>query len=178
MKTMNVQFHITIEELVTYFYDIVISNELKSYGVMLFPNFKVEDNIVFSADEIKKYNFIILSKNNIDISNKEKYKNYLNKKKGDLIISIGNDDGIELSESSIGVISNNEIDELWKKIIKDLKKILRKGAFVVNIGGDKKYYPNHMYTSGAKKAFENGIVIKPIAGWNKYELVSEENTSD
>lgn len=64
---------------------------------------------------------------------------------GDLIISLGTDDGAELV----------------------------RGAYVVTPDGKRGYYPKHSYTIGAQEAYEKGVAIKPIAGWNYYMLKRE-----
>lgn len=87
-----------------------------------------------------------------------------------MLISPGADDGIELGESAMGVVSNGGIDSLWKRIINQFKSDLLRGAYAVNPNGKREYYPNHWYTQGAKTAWKNGIIIRPAAGWNHYEL--------
>ncbi len=79
----------------------------------------------------------------------------------------------ELSESSMGVVSDDTIDALWEKVIRQFKKGLLKGVYVVTPNGNSRYYPGHWYTQGAKDAYEKGVRIKPLAGWNQYILKRE-----
>ncbi len=79
----------------------------------------------------------------------------------------------ELSESSMGVVSDDTIDALWEKVIRQFKKGLLKGAYVVTPNGNSRYYPGHWYTQGAKDAYEKGVRIRPLAGWNQYILKRE-----
>ncbi len=132
---------------------------------------------IFLSDDEKYENFseIIVCKSRIEISIKEQYNKYLNEKRGDLIIFIGKDDETELVESSMGACSSDNIDVFWKKVIAQFKRKLLKGAYVVTPSGCSRYYPKHWYTIGAKEAYERGVVIKPIAGWNRY-LLKEEQT--
>lgn len=90
-----------------------------------------------------------------------------------LIISLGTDDEAELVESAMGVVYNDHIDMLWKRIINKFKKKLVRGAYVVTPDGKRGYYPKHGYTIGAQEAYKKGVAIKPIAGWNYYMLEKE-----
>ena len=89
---------------------------------------------------------------------------YLKEKRGDLIISLGKEEETELSESSMGAVSDDTIDALWEKVITHFKKGLLKGAYVVTPNGNSRYNPGHWYTQGAKDAYEKGVRIKPLAG--------------
>lgn len=51
------------------------------------------------------------------------------------MIELGRDDGIELVESSMGALSDDGIDILWKKIIAQFRKLLLKGAYVATPSG-------------------------------------------
>lgn len=77
---------------------------------------------------------------------------------------------MELSESSMGAISDEEIDRLWKNMISKFSRGLLRGAYVVTPTGIQAYYPKHGYTEGARRAYERGVAIKPVAGWNLYRL--------
>ena len=72
-----------------------------------------------------------------------------------------------------GVVSDDTIDALWEKVIRQFKKGLLKGAYVVTPNGNSRYYPGHWYTQGAKDAYEKGVRIRPLAGWNQYILKRE-----
>ena len=70
-------------------------------------------------------------------------------------------------------------DPDWKKIINKLKRSMNRGAWVKNPKtGAREYYKKHMYTDNAKKLYENGIAICPIADWNEYELTNETEGSE
>ena len=74
----------------------------------------------------------------------------------------------------MGIWSELEIDPDFKKTITSFKKKMNKGAWVINpYNNARKYYKNHMYTNNARLAYEKGIKILPVAGWNLYELKNE-----
>ncbi|MBQ6696476.1 MAG: hypothetical protein IJN16_07210 [Lachnospiraceae bacterium] len=168
MKKTSVQFHATMEEIALFLEAIVNENELKTYGYIYFPTSQVMEITTFSAEELKKYNEVWISRTEQELS--MNVKELLLNRSGDLIIQLGKDDGTELGESCMGVVAEEEIDSMWKCFIKRLKKQLLKGAYVVTPNGTKTYYPNLWYSVGAKASYEKGVIIKPIAGWNYYEL--------
>lgn len=171
---MNFQFHARKEEIVNYILIIMEQYDLKAMGLVISPQFCVKEITNISNAELMKYEYIFLSKEPFNCTNEEQYDEYLNQKRGDLDIDLGKDDGKELVEASMGYLSNGEINPLWKKIINRFKKDFLKGAYVVSPNGMKGYYPNHRYSKGAKEAFDSGVIIKPIAGWNHYELKEQE----
>ncbi|MCM1501029.1 MAG: hypothetical protein NC124_21435 [Clostridium sp.] len=173
MHQMNLQFHATYKEIIFFVNEIAELYDLKIYGIQLFPEFYCNQLSYDIVDNTIQYEEIILSKNELKIFDREKYHNYLTEKRGDLMFSLGEDDGKILGESAMGALSNDEINPLWKKIRRKFTKNLLKGAFVVGRKG-KQYYPNHWYSKGAKELYQQGVCIKPIAGNTYYELESKE----
>lgn len=92
-------------------------------------------------------------------------------KTNSLFICMGEENEKYIGESSMGIKGEGSEFEYWKKQISKFKRTLLKGAYVVNpYRGSKTYSKNVYYTSGAKEAFDKGIQMKPIAGWNYYLL--------
>lgn len=174
MMQINIQFHAKRCETVNFIRNIVHQYNLKAFGITIFPEYVAKEIFLSNKEENVDYNEIIICKGWIDISNIEQYDEYINEKRGDLIISLGKDDETELVESSMGALSTDNIDILWKKVIAQFKKELLKGAYVVNPNGNSGYYPKHWYTRGAKDAYEKGVIIKPLVGWNQYLLKNED----
>lgn len=170
MAQTGIQFHARKSEIIDFVQEIVEKNDLRVYGISIFPKYESKEISSFDYDKCKNFEEIIVCKNKLNIEDEKQYGEYLDQKKGDLFIDLGKDDGVELVESSMGVLAKDSIDILWKKIITLFKKRLLKGAYVATPQGYKKYYPKHWYTVGAKEAYEKGIVIKPIGGWNYYML--------
>ncbi|MBR4085963.1 MAG: hypothetical protein IKK33_16950 [Lachnospiraceae bacterium] len=175
MKTMSLQFHATIEDI----YEFIIGvKDIQSYricGITYFPNFTIE-NVEENMDvtDIKKYDYIVISKNRIP-SAKNNYE-FMKLQNNNLIIDIGTNNSEGIKESVISVFSETEIDSDWRKLLNNYKKSLLRGAWVLNPGTNaKSYYKNHKYTVNAKKAYESGVKICPIAGWNIYELTNEQD---
>lgn len=174
MRQINIQFHAKRKEIVNFIRNIVHQYNLKAFGITLFPEYEAKEIFLSDREKYEKYREIIVCKSGIDICNREQYHEYLNEKRGDLIILLGKDDETELVESSMGALSTDNIDALWKKVITQFKKGLLKGAYVINRNGSSGYYPNHWYTIGAKDAYERGVIIKPLAGGNQYLLKKED----
>lgn len=96
-------------------------------------------------------------------------------KSNSLFIYMGQYTDEYITESSIGIKGEGDEFDYWKKQISKLRNSFLKGAYVVNPYRDSKtYYKNIYYTKGAKAAFEQGIKMKPVAGWNYYLLVEEQ----
>lgn len=170
MKQTGIQFHALNSEVVNFIKEAAKKNDLRVYGVTWFPQYSARELFLDEGDNWENCNEIIVCRNEIEISHEKLYDEYLHKKCGDLIVMLGHDDGKELVESDMGVISNDDIDRLWKNMIANFRKKLLRGAYVVTPTGSQKYYPKHGYTLGAKRAYERGVVIKPLAGWNLYRL--------
>lgn len=170
MGQINIQFHAKRGETVNFIRNIVSQYNLKAFGINIFPDYEAKEIFLFNWEKNVNYDEIIVCKGFIEISNREQYNEYLNEKRGDLIISLGKDNETELIESGMGAISTDNINALWKKVIAQFKKELLKGAYVVTPNGNSSYYPKHWYTIGAKDAYEAGVIIKPLAGWNQYIL--------
>lgn len=173
MHQMNLQFHATKKEILGFVSETAKKYELNIYGILVFPEFSFGELSPDDLDDTIHYTEIILSKNKLLFLDYKEYKNYLFERKGDLFVEPGIDDGSILSESSMGALSNDEIDPLWKKIRRQFTKGLLKGAYVANWQG-RWYYPNHWYSEGARKLYQQGVCIKPIAGNTHYELESIE----
>ena len=95
-------------------------------------------------------------------------------KSNSMFICMGQDNEKCISESSIGIKGEGIEFDYWKKQISKYKRTLSKGAYVVNpYCNGKTFYGNVYYTKGTKEAFDRGIQLKPIAGWNYY-LLSDE----
>lgn len=172
---MNMQFHATIEDIHEFILNVIGNHSYKICGVRYFPDFTIE-NIMENMDtkDITKYDCIVISKNSIPSA--ENNYEFMKMQNNNLVITIGTNGAGEIKESAINVFSETEIDSDWKKSINNYKKSLLKGAWVVNPNTKAKvYYKNHRYTVNAKLAYEKGIKICPVAGWNIYELTNEQD---
>lgn len=172
MKKINIQFHATYIDL----FDFVMEmkkNKFIVVGLILFPQFEIiKINEKLDAFDIKKFNMIVISK--LDIQKEDNYSTFLKKQDNNLLITIGKELDDELYESSMGIWSELEIDPDFKKIITSFKKKMNRGAWVLNpYNNAREYYKNHMYTNNARLAYERGVKIHPVVGWNLYELKNE-----
>lgn len=171
MKQTNFQFHAKRSEIMVYLYDLAKNNSIQLIGVNIFPQFSTQ--IICLDDDVenvKLYDLVILSKN-AELIKSDNYNSFMKAQKGNLIITLGADNEQELIESSMGVISDGEIDASWKKIIADFKKRLLKGAWVINPNNKaKSYMKDHRYSLEAQKAYYRGVKICAFAGICIYEL--------
>ena len=138
-------------------------------------------NVVVATENIeksKKYNIIA---SGVTLANIHNCK-FIYVKRGDvfdeanlLCVHIGNCDTESICESVISINGTGEDFEYWKKWISKFKRTLLKGAYVVNpYRNSKTFYKNIYYTTGAKQAFDKGMSMKPVAGWNYYLLEQEQ----
>lgn len=169
MKQICIQFNAKKGEIIQFLYDWSRINDLTMIVGMIFPEFaikKIEDDLV----DVEKMEFAILTKRN-EYLEFESYKSFIEDYKGDLITMLGQDKDHELYESSMGAISDKEINLLWKKCIACWKKKLLKGGWVVNPAKNVRgYHKNLYYTALVQEAYRNGTKILPITGWCYYEL--------
>ena len=76
-----------------------------------------------------------------------------------------------IRESSAGLKGEGEEFEYWKKRLAKLRRTFRKGAWLINPhldGGT--YLKSQYYTDGAKAAYDRGVKLMAVAGWNYYRL--------
>ncbi len=174
MSKLSLQFHATIKDIYEFVNNLLQHDTYKACGVILNPGFKLENITTDSSiNDYKRYDMIVVSRRKIISCNN--YKEFIRKQDNNLGITVGDNGGDGLKESTIWINSENEVDEDWKRIINSYKKSLLKGAWVINPNTNSKaYYKNHKYTVNAKLAYENGMKICPIAGWSMYELTNEE----
>lgn len=172
------QFHATLEDIHEFILSVIENHNYEICGVIYFPYYTIENVVgyidITDIENIKKYDYIVISKNDIPRANDN--WNFMKLQNNNLFIDIGKNDNGEIKESAISVFSETEIDSDWKRIINKYKRSLLKGAWVVDPDTNKKaYYKNHKYTANAKLAYENGVKIHPIGGWNIYELTNEQD---
>ena len=147
MSSTSLQFHATTYDIYKFVIELLGNSQYNACGIILSPKFKIYEN----------------------------YKDFSENQDNNIGILLGYNDTDTIKESSMWIKSEDVIDKDFKKCINRFKNNLIKGAWIVNpYTGDKAYYKNHKYTINAKKAYESGIKICPMAGWNIYELVSEE----
>jgi len=174
MKKLCVQFHATAKELVEFMKKVVADNKYNICGVRYFQ-FTIEtlSMMELNESEIKKYEHLVIAKSSIPAADNNAA--FMSLQDNNLIIDIGADENdAVLKESAFTVFSEEGIDADWKKAIADFKKQLHKGAWAVNPSANTKdFYKNHLYTEGAKQAYERGVRIVPVGGWVYYELKQE-----
>lgn len=172
MKKLNFQFHARYFEITQFLQSVIEENAIKVYGINLFPYCRKDilRHIGIHHSKMVRYRFIMLSKHHIEIGASEEYNQFISESRGNLFITIGEDNGTELFESAMWVTCDDKIGKLWIKIINQFKRPLLKGAFVTSPNGLSQYYPNHRYSQGAKQAYDNAVIIRARAGWNHFEL--------
>ena len=173
MKKANFQFYSTHEEILRFFSEAVSTGAVHVYLVGLFPEYVMQEMKPGHPYILGQYTFAILSECSREIRTREEYLAYTKATHGDLIVHIGDETEAELTESSIGAVSEDAINPVWVKLIGRLRKCCLKGAYVVTPQNVRKYYPQIRYSSGAREAWQNGETIRPAAGWNRVELMSE-----
>lgn len=174
MSSTSLQFHATTDDIYKFVIELLGNSQYNACGIILSPKFKIiEFDKLCDFHAFEKFEMIFISKEQINFY--ENYKDFSENQDNNIGILLGYNDADTIKESSMWIKSEDVIDKDFKKCINRFKNNLINGAWIVNpYTGDKAYYKNHKYTINAKKAYESGIKICPIAGWNIYELVSEE----
>lgn len=172
MKKINIQFHATHEDILELI--LGINERYIVSKVTLFPDFElIEVGRAAKVVELEDADMIVISKSNLQSS--EDYNSFIKMQDNNLVIRLGKEHDNKLYESSMFVWTEKELDNDFVKIIKSFKKQMRRGAWVLNPNsGVKKYYNNLLYTDRARQAYEKGVTICPIAGWNLFELTNDD----
>lgn len=172
MAKINLQFHGLPEEMIKFAEECAIEYKLFSVEIAFSPDFKANlINDYGSLQDVEKINRICLCITEPDCSVKSVLE--FSKKNPDcLSLSIGKHDDEGLVESVLGAQTENKNAlKVWRKIVKQLKATTLEGAWVVNPHTNaKEFYKNHRYTEAAKKVADEGVAIKPFAGWNYFIL--------
>ncbi len=174
MSKTNLQFHAMPEDICKFINTLLQDKQYTACGVFLFPDFaakSITDEL--TIDDIAKYDMVVILTQEIQYS--DNYRDFIRCQDNNLGITIGHEADGKLEESSMWVFAEHEIVQVWKTIIGRFKRSLLKGAWVVNpTSGDRGFYKDIRFTVNAKRAYENGMEICPIAGWNRYELIGEQ----
>lgn len=174
MKKTAFQFHARNNELSCFLQRVVAVNALYAYGIVLFPYHRNEitQDICTEQFNLAQYRFVVLSRQRIEPVKDEHWNQFSCMSRGALFIDIGEDSDTELTESAMGVASDDEVEKIWVKIIGQFRRNLLRGAFIIPFRSDvsARYDQHHRYSEGARQAYNNGAIIKPIAGGCHYEL--------
>lgn len=172
MNKISFQFHACQEELAMFILNIAEKFNLAIVLIDLFPDFRCRvgnyESLIFN--DILNSREVFLMKG-LPVTNCDDYLEFMKSNNNFMNVLLGNEGEHILSESIISATGDDETMALWKKIIGCLKKTMLCGAWVCSADGrTKKYYKNHRYTACAKRKYDQGVQIRPIAGNITYEL--------
>ena len=171
MAQINFQFHARRNELLTFISEMANEHNLYVVSVELFPNFKYRieteiNDLIFNQDA----RLIVLSVN-YPILDLTDYNDFCKTIRGNFTIFLGMDSNNIIQNSSMGCLSDTEVDKLWVKINNKYKRKMLKGAWGINpLNGGKFYYKNHYYTEQAKMAYENDYKLHSSVGNTVFAL--------
>jgi len=174
LKKTNFQFYATHDEIMRFIDNVRAMHNLHIYLVRVYPEYRMLEVKHNQDYDLTQWTLALFSAHEREIGSKEAYCAYSKTIHGDLILHIGEETETELRESSIGAAQEQGINPTWVKLIDLLKKKCRKGAYMVTAQNIRKYYPQIRYSEGAREACRTGKTVRPIVGWNRVELVSEE----
>ena len=172
MKKTNFQFYATHDEIRRFLDNAICMENVHVYLVRLYPEYMAMEVKHNQQYALSQWTFAIFSECNREIHTYEEYSAYSKTTHGDLIMYPGEETETELKESLIGAVADHSVNPAWIIIIGHLKKSCMKGAYVATPQNSRKYYPQIRYSEGAQAAYRNGKTIRPVAGWNRVELVS------
>lgn len=175
MSKINVQFHAEPNEIVTLIKECVKEFNLYVVLVKLQPSFTA--TLINTSDDVLE-NVATCNTNRVCLCINQpntlanSYLEFIDRNPDCLSITIGKFCDDKLEESVLATKTENiETFKVWKKVVKKLNFITLAGVWVVNPSNEAKaFYKQHRYTEGAKKLFEDGVKIMPVAGWNYYIL--------
>ena len=76
-----------------------------------------------------------------------------------------------IRESSAGLKGEGPEFDYWKKRLARLRRTFRKGAWLFSPYSDVgTYLKSQYYTDGARAAYDRGVKLMALAGWNYYRL--------
>ena len=172
MKSSSLQFLAGKNDLYAIIAEYLTKNEQYYVaGVVLFPYKIVNPIVCKTAEDIAKYDFIVVSKSEINDVAANSFA-FLKNQRDNLIVEVGvGDDSSTVYESVVQIIAD-EIDAEWKKKLAAIKKTLCKGAYIVNPNITEKHYNKNLYyTQRIRQEHEsNGVVLKPFPGPNFYQF--------
>ena len=178
MKKTNFQFYATHDEILRFIDEVLSVNDVYVYLVRLVPEYRALEVKHNQLHELSRWTFALFSVCRREINTKEEYAVYSQSPHGDLVMCIGDESETELRESSVGATAEYAVNPAWTKLISRLKKNCLKGAYVVTPQNTRQYYPHIHYSQGAQMAYRKGKMIRPMAGWNYVELISERISGD
>lgn len=177
MKTIMIQFHSTVEELLE-FVEVVETDFDLSVTVMIMKPFSLKEfnreldmGALRGAIETSDVNLILTNgKASLGASTQNQF---LDLNPGSIVINIGKLSSGVLHESGLAFMSDDELKiKIANKVAAKLKKITNAGAIAVNpVTGAEAKIRSHRYTEGAKAKYEEGVKIVPIAGNNIFKLL-------
>lgn len=175
MSKSGIAFHATKDELINIIDKCIYKYNLYIVCIKIFPEFECEmvrkEEFKEKFNSTKNIKFISLYNYEPNVSVKE-YNDFLDTNKDGLLCYVGEQKIDSLKESYISTITDDVYTlKIWKSIIRSIKRSMIKGAWVANpYNSARKYHKDINYTVGAKKLFEEGVKILPVAGWNFYIL--------
>ena len=174
----NFQFYITHDEILCFLNEVLSAGAVHVYLLRVSPEYAAVEAAPDQRYDFSQWEFAVFSQCSRALDTKEAYLAYTKLNQDDLTLHIGDETETELWESYIGMTAECSMPPAWRKLIEQLRKSSMKGAYVVTPRNVRKYYPQIRYSMGAQKAYQKGKTIHPVVGWNRVELVSDQETSD
>lgn len=176
MKSLLIQFHAESNEIIGFIKSISRELGLTIALIVLRP-FKLRpiENLE-DVDEIlsfgEKADLRIAMKNGeLDLEAKSP-NHFLDLNPDCIMLDIGCFTGATLNESSLSFRSDDmEAIRIANKVANKLKKLTKAGAIAVNPDtGAEAMIRTHRYTAGAKRKYDEGVKILPVAGKSLFKL--------
>jgi len=175
MASLNFQFHGTQEEVLQMAIGWAKNFDLSVSFEKFFPDYFVD--LIEEKDmgrlglEVGNIRRIALSLNRIEIDATSPIE-FLDKNPDCFVLTLGQANENELRESSATAMTNDDESlSTWKKIIRQAKSEMKKGACVFNPANNVRVVAkNHWYTKGALELANAGVKMLAAAGWVEYEF--------
>lgn len=176
MTRIAFQLHGLPQELIGFAEACAFEYSLFSVAIVLHPEFEATRLVDYrSLRDAGRIDRICLSITEPDFS-AEGALEFSRNNPDCLTLSIGEHGKEGLVESGISALTDKkDAIKIWRKIAGKLRARTSAGAWVVNPHTNfREFYKNHRYTKAAKKAADEGLTMRPLAGWNHFMLGAEE----
>jgi len=173
MADLLIQFHALPEELLQFLRGIVSDFDTHTVAFRFHP-FSASEidqgdlDRVFSDPSFRRLALTLLP----PVLPASSGNQFADQNRDGLFVDIGRLTDKGLTESCLAARTDqDQALKIWKQVARRLKSATMQGAVAVNSQtGATSRLPHHRYTEGAKRSYEQGVPILPVAGTSKLRL--------
>ncbi|WP_137938604.1 hypothetical protein [Chitinivorax sp. B] len=174
---MSLQFHALPSEITSVLKEVVLEGNV-FISILHSQPFSVE--IIDDIDDACRRLLSLSNEKNVrcalstrKIAPESSLNRFLDLNDGCIVLDVGKVSDVQLNESAVLFMSDNvDGERVAKNFSKRIKKITKSGVLAINpITKAKSVNKSHRYTDGAKRLFDSGVKIAPVAGIVELALI-------